>query len=195
MLCTVVALLPEGQARRQAGTRRQWAIWEVPAMNFHRMAAVGTVTSAAPIVHQLSRKISAESETSQRLNPFNTTARFNQSCTAPLGSPWKMENVLCLFLCSPGGYFTPLVRLGVRGASTCMCFLHCQNKHCRLIVFKLHFDKAVGAYRLERSPCNIWVCSSAGGTDTLSVLHAAHYAKLCLHLFRQLCKPVQRQTK
>lgn len=125
---TVTALLPEGRARCKAGIRRRRAIREVPVMNFHRMAVVGTVTSAAPIVHQLSRKISAESETSQSLNPFDTTARFNQSCIAPLSSPWKMENVLCLFLCSSGGYITPVVRLGVRGASTCMCFLHCRNK-------------------------------------------------------------------
>lgn len=128
MLRTVVALLPEGQVRCQAGTRRQWAIWEVPVMNPHRIAVVGTVTSAAPIVHQLSRKISAESETLQSLNPFNTPARFNQSCIAPLSSPWKMENVLCLFLCSSGGYITPPVRLAVRRASTCMCFLHCRNE-------------------------------------------------------------------
>lgn len=151
-------------------------------MNFHRMAVVGSVTSAAPIVHQLSRKISAESETSQSLNPFNTTARFNQSCIAPLSSPWKMENVLRLFLCSSGGYVTPLVRLWLR-------------RKPQINRIQIAFREGNQCLQTKRSPWNIWVYSSAGGTDTLSVLHTAHYAKICLHLFRQLCKSVQRQTK
>lgn len=45
---------------------------------------------------RLFKKISAESETLQTLNPFNTAARFNPSCIAPLSSPCYISNVHCV---------------------------------------------------------------------------------------------------
>lgn len=47
---------------------------------------------------RLLKMISAESETLQSLSPFNTTARFNQSCIAPLSSPSKFEMCMVFVL-------------------------------------------------------------------------------------------------